>query len=168
MAEKRPFWLKMGAGWIVTFTAKKYLMRLLALTCLLICAVFSCKTDQRKLEKSEQLSNEAPSAEVSFRCETVMDENEVPASQVFLVINEQATKVADIQACDTIGKEDYQRYKMPNNALAACGGWFAGAGDYVYAVQLKDQIVVFQGYQDEMQTEDSFHYKEVAKVPLPK
>jgi hypothetical protein len=142
-------------------------MRQSILFVLMILVLCACQNDKRKLDKSQQLSTDRPEAKISFRCETEMNDETGPSSQVFLVIDEQATKVADIQACDQIAPEAYQQHKMPSNALAACGGWWAGGGQYLYAVQLKDNIVVFQGFQEEGQDDEGYHYEQIASVSLP-
>lgn len=103
---------------------------------------------------------------VTFICHTLMDENENPNSQVFIQINDSRIKVADIQACDMISPANYADYGIPGNAIAACGGWWAGAGDYFYALREGDIIRVMKGWQDEGQEDEGFHYESVREIDL--
>ncbi|MBK8041336.1 MAG: hypothetical protein KBG02_16230 [Haliscomenobacter sp.] len=129
---------------------------------LLLCLLafsFSC---------SPRKGNEKTAApEVSFRCETQIEETtEIPRSQVFVTVNGQEQKVADILACDLIDASGYENFEIPKSALAACGGWWAGAGDYLYAVVKGSDVVIMKGWQSEEQTESGFHYEEVLRVPV--
>ena len=132
----------------------------------LLFFVTSCQ-DRPRVEKSASLTTDPPKAKVSFRCEALgEDENEVPKVQVFLVVNDESIKIADVNACDPIESAEYQRFNIPNNAVAACGGWWAGAGDYFYAVEIRDQILVMKGWQEENQEDDGFHYEQLTSVPI--
>ncbi len=103
---------------------------------------------------------------VTFICHTLMDEYENPNSQVFIQINDSRIKIADIQACDVIGPDSYAQYDIPADAIAACGGWWAGAGDYFYAVRDGDIIRVMKGWQDEGQEDQGFHYETNREIDL--
>ena len=102
-----------------------------------------------------------------FACETRIDEaTGSPFSEVYLLVKEQKVKVADIGACDPFAAADYATYQIPSTALAACGGWWAGAGDYLYLVREENTLKVFQGWQEEGQEDEGFHYKEVYSMKL--
>jgi len=92
-----------------------------------------------------------------------MDEWDVPHSEVLVKIGDKLEKVAECLACQTITQEDYSDYDVPKNAISACGGWWAGGGDYFYAIRNSDnEIEVYAGWQDEGQMEDndtSFHWE---------
>lgn len=136
-------------------------------TIFLLFFATACQQTAKTKENTTGLTTDPPKAEVSFRCESMgEDENEVPHHQVFLVVNEQSTKIADINACDNLYPQDYERFQIPANALAACGGWWAGAGDYFYALEIKGEIVVMQGWQSEEQEDEGFHYEQLTSVPI--
>jgi hypothetical protein len=52
--------------------------------------------------------------------------------------------------------------------VAACGGWYAGAGDYYYALEMKGKIVVMKGWNAEEQTDEGYHYEQHMVVPIKK
>lgn len=91
------------------------------------------------------------------------DEYGVPHSEVSVSFNSEREKVANCLSCDIIPKSDYAQYDIPKNAKSACGGWFAGGGDYFYSLVKEDGTVeVYSGWQDEGQMEDndtSFHWE---------
>lgn len=92
-----------------------------------------------------------------------VDQWENPRSEVYVVIDGAREKISDCQACETIAKDAYHTFDIPSKALSACGGWWAGAGDYFYALKSEDgSIEVYAGWQDEGQMEDndtSFHWE---------
>lgn len=96
-----------------------------------------------------------------------VDEYEIPHSEVTVLFNAEPEVVALCNSCQSISKSDYTQYDIPKNAKSACGGWFAGGGDYYYSLVKEDGTVeVYSGWQDEGQMEDSdtsFHW-ELRKV----
>lgn len=124
-------------------------------------AIFSqCAPDSSSKEKENPVV-------VSFTCETRIDEaTGSPFSEAYLLVGEQKVKVADIGACDPFEAASFADYQIPPNALAACGGWWAGAGDYLYVVREENTLKVFQGWQEEGQEDEGFHYKEVYSLKL--
>jgi len=93
------------------------------------------------------------------------DEFEIPHYDVYVKYDSVMHKVGECNACAPLDLQDYHDYDIPKHALAACGGWFAGGGDYFYVMQTKDDgIQVYAGWQDEGQMEEddtTFHYKKV-------
>ena len=77
------------------------------------------------------------------------------------MVNNVRTVIDSAQGCGIIDKADYKDKQIPAEAVAACGGWFAGAGDYFYAIEKNGKIVVFKGWQAEEQEDEGFHWEEV-------
>lgn len=97
------------------------------------------------------------------------DENLIPSSEVKLEIDDKKYDVGKCLTCGEIKKEDYDRYDIPKMAVSACGGWFAGGGDYFYALRVENEIFIYSGWQDEGQMEDndeSFHWKLTKSIPI--
>ncbi|PWL27689.1 MAG: hypothetical protein DCO96_10310 [Fluviicola sp. XM-24bin1] len=93
------------------------------------------------------------------------DEFEIPHYDVYVEYDSTSHKVGECNACAPLDLQDYHDYDIPKEALAAVGGWFAGAGDYYYVMKTEDDgIRVYAGWQDEGQMEEddtTFHYKKV-------
>jgi len=91
------------------------------------------------------------------------DENGVPQYDVYVKWDSTTQKVGTCNACAPLDIQDYYEYDVPREAVAAVGGWFAGSGNYYYAVRTEDDgAKVYGGWQDEGQMEkgdSSFHYK---------
>ncbi|MEQ8705423.1 MAG: hypothetical protein RIC19_15960 [Phaeodactylibacter sp.] len=85
----------------------------------------------------------------------------IPQSAVYTLIGEQKVKIANIATCDSIPPGDFSEYGIPDDALAAAGGWYAGAGDYLYAIREGEAIIYYRGWQDEMQEDEGFHYTQL-------
>lgn len=93
------------------------------------------------------------------------DEFGVPTYEVYVEYDSTSHKVGECNACAPLDLQDYHDYDIPKEAMAAVGGWFAGAGDYYYVMKTEDDgIRVYAGWQDEGQMEDNdttFHYKKI-------
>ena len=99
---------------------------------------------------------------VELRCEDLgTDKMDIPHNRVVLLVNNVRTVIDSAQGCGIIDKVDYKDKQIPAEAVAACGGWFAGAGDYFYAIEKNGKIVVFKGWQAEEQEDEGFHWEEV-------
>ena len=96
------------------------------------------------------------------------EEDEIPLYQVALTVNGQKTILDTVSSCTPIPKEDFKSKEIPQTALAAAGGWWAGAGDYFYAIQEGNDVVVMAGWQDETQEDEGYHYKAFKKIPIKK
>ena len=86
-----------------------------------------------------------------------------PQNSVLVGFNGSKIAVGKCDGCQKINKKAFSDYEIPSNAISACGGWWAGAGDYFYTVKNKNGgIDVFVGWQDEGQLENddtSYHWK---------
>jgi antitoxin (DNA-binding transcriptional repressor) of toxin-antitoxin stability system len=97
----------------------------------------------------------------SLVCEEIRDLNdEIPLSIASIKIGEQLTVVDSLSVCATIipGEND-----VPKDAISACGGWWAGAGDYLYIQYEGNDAVVMAGWQAEEQEDEGYHYKELKR-----
>ena len=127
---------------------------------LLLAVAFSACNTAPKTENAEQPESVAG---VSLDFENLApDAQDVPHSIVFLGENGGAEPIDTVPvACSKIEKAEYAKMGIPADALDACGGWYAGGGDYFY-VTLKDgKAVVYQGYQEEQQEDEGYHWKAV-------
>lgn len=90
-----------------------------------------------------------------------------PLVEVSVQVNGEAHLLDSVMAASPFEEDQYAQYQMPAEAVAGCGGWWAGAGDYFYAVEEENEVVVYAGWQDEMQEDEGFHYEKVKTIPIP-
>lgn len=116
---------------------------------------FSCRSD-----KAESGSDKLSEQQVQLLCDDLQSDQDTPSASVYLKTGDRKTKIADINgSCSPIGASEYANYHMPAATLSAVGSWWAGSGDYLYAVLEDEKVVVYQGYADEMQEEAGFGYR---------
>lgn len=109
--------------------------------------------------ESEDVPLESVSLETVLVNDPEMDG--YPLHEISLVLAGRRHVLDTIQVCEPLTAEERGEHNMPADALAACGGWWAGAGDYFYAIRRNDSLVVYQGWLDEMQQDESYHYEVV-------
>jgi hypothetical protein len=103
---------------------------------------------------------EAPAPKVKLTGEFLREtEYGAPQHLVLLDVDGKSRTIDTVMACETIPRSEYKRYTIPKHAVAACGGWWAGSGDYFYAVIRKGKVVIFKGWQDEEQEDTGFHWE---------
>ncbi|OWY20370.1 hypothetical protein C7N43_09710 [Sphingobacteriales bacterium UPWRP_1] len=86
----------------------------------------------------------------------------IPRSVVLLGENGGAIVLDTLSLnLEKIEKEKYAAMGIPADAIDACGGWYAGGGDYFYVIKRNGNAVVYRGYLDEEQTDDGYHWSEI-------
>lgn len=95
------------------------------------------------------------------------DANGTPHSDIFLTFGKKVAKIENVTGnAELTDRSLFAENKIPQNALSACGSWWAGAGDYFYVVQEKNKLVIYKGWQAEEQTDRGFHWKRYKSVTL--
>lgn len=154
----------------------KNLLLFSLVSCILMFAS-ACQNEPQTSEETATEKQEEPTtssseggiaplhtSEVQLICVPADDPNQEPGfpqSEVFLHLAESKVKVADILACETIEKNQYNSHQIPENAIVAVGGWWAGKGDYVYVVEENGNFVVKKGEIFEEQEDNSYNYQTV-------
>jgi len=95
-------------------------------------------------------------------CKNLGEIDYVPVYEVLVSFQKEKVKIGKCNACLNIPVSDFSDHQIPENAIAARGGWYAGGGDYFYTIEDKEgNLAVYQGWQDEGQSVDdfSFHWK---------
>ncbi len=131
--------------------------------------LLGCKNEPKQQteggETTEQASTTAiDPASIKFICQSATDPNteaDAPRHEVFLMLGNSKIKVADILNCEILGKDAYEQNQIPATAIAAVGGWWAGAGDYLYIMEENGNYVVKQGATAEEMTNNDFGYKTI-------
>lgn len=118
-------------------------------------------TDPIKKDSVEQTTN-IPKVVILTCTDRSADEFDVPINEVGLSIDGKAQILDTIRtACNPISPTEYKSFQIPTDATSACGGWWAGGGDYFYTVIRDGKVKVFQGWQDEGQDDEGYHWKEI-------
>lgn len=142
-------------------------MKKLILACLAVSVVFfACRNDpsQSGGQTDGTTAKTIDPKTVMLVCQPVEEPNmeaDAPQHEVFIQLGDSKIKVADILNCETISPDQFGNYQIPDGALSAVGGWWAGAGDYLYVIHENDGFVVKQGGMDEMQEDNDFGYRTV-------
>lgn len=125
----------------------------------LIMVLNACQLDTKEANKN---GTSTQIQEISFESEVVSSDEALPQSALYIVVNESKVKIANIPVCEKIEKSDYERYDIPTNAIIAAGGYWAGAGDYFYALKKGSIVTVMAGMIEEMQLEEGYNYQPLA------
>lgn len=128
---------------------------------LLLAITLFCAASCRQTPQSNTTQGPESVAGISLSYQ-YLGENElgIPRSVLFLAENGGATELDTFSVnLAKIEPERYAEMSIPADALDACGGWYAGGGDYFYVVKRKGRAVVYQGYQEETQTDAGYHWK---------
>ena len=126
---------------------------------LMCIAIFACKQEGTK-------NTQAPNAEKEIRvqllCESLSQDVTEPLYAVYAIVEDGKVKIAETNVCETLDKEQWADYEIPAEALTAAGGWWAGGGDYFYAIQKGEEIQILQAFIDESQAEVPYVYELLA------
>jgi hypothetical protein len=117
---------------------------------LLLCFLATaCNRQDAGEEKS--LKQELPAynltdwVKADLICEEIRNADDSdPLSVVYLRLLEQQYLLDTVYTCSVIAPQMYISYDIPRHALSACGGWWAGRGQFFYTLQQADSIAVMQ------------------------
>lgn len=140
---------------------KKILFLSLSLSILLL----GCKNDPQETQsgtgEATATATVIDPATIKFICQSAPDPNtdaDAPRHEVFLQMGNSKVKVADILNCELLGKDAYAQNQIPPTAIAAVGGWWAGAGDYLYIIEEGGKYLVKKGSIAEESENNDFGY----------
>ncbi len=85
-------------------------------------------------------------SEVYLACVSTSADEGMPAHDVMLHLGGRAVKVGASAACAKLTSE---HHGIPDTALSAVGGWWAGGGDYFYVEKVGSEFVVKLTYDEE-------------------
>ncbi len=128
--------------------------------------VVSCSNEPAKQDTKKQPEAVIEHSDTYLFCQPVEptdEEADAPAYEVFLQLAESKLKVADILNCETISPDLYEQHQIPKQAISAAGGWWAGAGDYLYLIEEDGNYVVKKGQMYEEKVDNNYEYQVVAK-----
>ena len=115
--------------------------------------IFLLGCSQSPETKQKAASSELPAAP-ELICKEIRnaDENpDSPLSEVYVKLGDYQLKVADVTICLPLEKSDFASQNIPDSALSAVTGWWAGAGDYFYLVADGEYYRIMYKGEDEAQ-----------------
>ncbi|NET34176.1 MAG: hypothetical protein F6K19_19490 [Cyanothece sp. SIO1E1] len=101
---------------------------------------------------------------LSFLCvpiEGVMEED-IYRSVVHVVAGNRSEPVVLLPTCNLLGPAHYAKHQIPKGAIAAASSWWAGSGDYVYALPTEEGVLIRRAVVDEMQLVRDYGYMDWA------
>ena len=104
-------------------------------------------------------------AKAQFVIETTLDSMEIPHSTVSVDYNDKRAALDPITCAAALyNKDEMKQMDIPADAIAACGGWYAGGGDYYYIVPTPTGIAVYKGWLDEGVDDVGYHWEKVKDI----
>ena len=129
----------------------------------ILILAFSSAMSCVKMSGNQQVIDAAFPENVHFTCDELSTSEEfMQRFQISLTAGSTSIVLDTIADCGGINETQYSTYQIVDSSgqiLDAAGGWYAGSGDYFYCVRKTNDLLVYQGWQDEMQEDDGFHYK---------
>lgn len=117
------------------------------------------------VEKSET-NSVLTEKEVFFKC-TANEDGDNPKTSIGVILNNKLTTLGSFAGeCQRISKPDFKSKDIPSEAIDGCGTWWAGAGDYFYLIQKGSNLEIYQGWQDEEQEGESYHWKLMKSIKI--
>ena len=125
---------------------------------ILLGSFFSCQNNP-----SPTLDN---SPKLSLECETHSNHSEeIPSYNIYLNFNGEKFLLANTLACATILKDEYSNFEIPTKALDAAGGWWAGAGEYMFIEKKPNgRYAIMYGQMYEEKETGKYDYTQLAEV----
>jgi hypothetical protein len=109
-------------------------------------------------KKEESLQPIEEKLDVKFIIKSKYSED-MPSSDISISINGKETFLETI-----LGDATIQNDIGVKNSITACGGWWAGAGDYFYAISSAKGVIVYKGWQDEQQEDSGYHWEKFKEI----
>lgn len=139
----------------------------LLLLCLFVC---SCGKKEPSEEKKTTVrvapEQNSFTVKASFSCEELKGADDPDPEAVLYLLHSQSQHTIDtISTCSVIAREMYTTYNIPLNALSAAGGWWAGRGNFYYAIQEGDSLAVM--HATPLQQQDSLVYQYTIQSRFP-
>ena len=105
-------------------------------------------------------------AEVAWAFDTHEDRDGNPHTKVFLVVGARRALVTEATAnFSVVERQDYKAHGVPAAAVAACSGWWAGAGEDLYVIRRSGRLTVYSRVLDEQARTPP--YRRLKVIPSP-
>jgi hypothetical protein len=105
-------------------------------------------------------------SEVAWAFDTHEDRDGNPHTKVFLVVGARRVLVTEATAnFNALDRKDFKEHAVPAAAVAACSGWWAGAGEDLYVIRRNGRLTVYSRGLDEQAP--ASRYKRLKVIPSP-
>lgn len=111
------------------------------LAILLFAATLACQPEKKNNTSSDGSATAQAPLNIQLQCESISENEEDPMYSVYAIVDDNKAKVAEIAVCDQIPVDSYNQYQIPEKALTAVGGWWAGYGSYIYATRSSESTI---------------------------
>ncbi len=111
--------------------------------------------------------NEPPPSPKHISFETENENGEYgPETILSIKIDDQLQEIKKVMGVIMhYDSTDYEEMEIPMTTIAACGAWFAGGGEYFYVVEENQELVIYQGWLDEMvDPDEGYHWEKLDKI----
>jgi hypothetical protein len=139
----------------------------------LVALCFGCLSCDRKQETQNVATTSSiittdlsTWVKADLECEELRnaDEND-PQAVVYLSQLAVRQVIDTVYTCSVIAPQMYRTYDIPRDALSACGGWWAGRGNFYYALQEGDSIAIMHANPVRSDTL-VFQYELLKQIPV--
>jgi hypothetical protein len=134
----------------------------------------SSQNDNNNVKDSDSTKTENNISSSDLKVAWVFDksvwgENEETYTSISLIVDGKTYKIAsNVMGSFSIpDKDTWPDMKVPQNAITACMGWWAGAGDYYYAVLENGTLIVMHASVDEeMDIDKDLKYEKIKEINI--
>lgn len=128
--------------------------------------VCSCRLDPSPLTEEQEIAQQ----KVELVCESIQTPMHKNRQAVYVIIDENKVKIAELDNCTTLKVKDFSDHLIPEDALAA----IEGEKEVIYASLEEQKIVFLAGKKELVQDDQAEYYPLVAyemgkfffKIPL--
>jgi hypothetical protein len=118
----------------------------------------------RALARGEGQRPAGAKGEVTWLFDAHEDGEGIPHTKVSLVVGDRRVFLEEVVAKFVVlERQDYKSHGVPDAALTACSGWWAGAGEDFYVVRRRRSLVVYSRTLDEQAPAGA--YKRLKVIP---
>lgn len=104
--------------------------------------------------------------QISWHCE--FDPEQSRGGPTSIIVDGQTFPLMShgTSGCHTLPRSEYLAHDVPDDAISAAAGWFAGGGEEFYARLQGETLVVYHRLVEETGPEHP-RYRRIARIPFP-
>ncbi len=127
----------------------------------LIISSQACKNDQTQAQKIGVKNVRS----IHFDWKNSSTDPLNPNNAVYLVVNDIEYQIGSTKTCERINKSEFDDFSIPASAVDACGGWWAGSGNYFFINQTEDgKYWIYEATANEKMQSKNFEYETLLSI----